>query len=596
MLMAVCVMTSVSCTDHEEDDSLNEPVDKLDKVDRILFRAENPSIEGDARTELDFNKDGSFTPYWSASDTLTLMAQTQSMPLYRVDKDNNPQKTRTVDFFTTADNLRRLRYQEYWFVAGMTDAMGRNQRSGNWYGDQKAAIFSNSASRILFEEDDNIIPCDIVVTRSIPIIDEVVPVLPVELKFRRLSAMVRLNLINASKDRSLTEEVPIKWIDFRAKTHPKGGNYVKTMGGTVRYDPVLDEWHKKGISRDHYRIHLEDPIKNLKSKHKIQPVNPEGVYDDPMYFSTVPDTIFAQTTLIIAFETKNGIHIFKKFQTKEDIILEPGQVTTLNVFLKDEDIAFRPNEYAEHDPNPAIDPIVEGHTITMRPGHPDRLSSRILLQAMADGATVKIKGDANINLFSALFMILTDRTHCDARNMKLDLSEVNLKAADDIFFDDRTGRRVIALEDDYMPRGCMYCDWLDTPDEQDRKNIFTSIILPKSLKKADKYAIHNKGINEITIGPEARELARFAFKIGYDFDHRTTTMTLLAPKRPETDYGYTFVESNGPIHMIVHHSWKDDIGEYGWHGTQHEDVFLCDEEGNILEQWFWPGEPGQLEK
>lgn len=292
LFAALAAVTAAAC--QKEDNSIDTPSDKLVKM---TFTAGNPEFKPEVRTEID-----GLTPYWSAGDQIGI--STDGIKSNYPFTNDATERAATTTFSGNA-NISSTIYAYYPFTVNGIDKVGDNTGA-------KVDLPANQTPTANSFDGK----ADILVSKPLTPDSEGQQV--ANLEFRRLSAIVKVVL----KDQSTGTKLADQHVSSLSIT-TDGDN---TLAGRV----VVDLFNYTMYAPYYNGSNTVTATYSTNTEYVINGAN-------GTYLSVYPRLLASGSKLVVEAATE-GYVIKKEITLPNDVDLETGKVTTLNVNLSDEHI------------------------------------------------------------------------------------------------------------------------------------------------------------------------------------------------------------------------------------------------------------------
>ena len=292
LFAALTAVTAAAC--QKEDNSIDTPSDKLVKM---TFTAGNPEFKPEVRTEID-----GLTPYWSAGDQIGI--STDGIKSNYPFTNDATERAATTTFSGNA-NISSTIYAYYPFTVNGIDKVGDNTGA-------KVDLPANQTPTANSFDGK----ADILVSKPLTPDSEGQQV--ANLEFRRLGAIVKVVL----KDQSTGTKLADQHVSSLSIT-TDGDN---TLAGRV----VVDLFNYTMYAPYYNASNTVTATYTTNTEYVINGAN-------GTYLSVYPRLLASGSKLVVEAATE-GYVIKKEITLPNDVDLETGKVTTLNVNLSDEHI------------------------------------------------------------------------------------------------------------------------------------------------------------------------------------------------------------------------------------------------------------------
>lgn len=292
LFAALTAVTATAC--QKEDSSIDTPSGKLVKM---TFTAGNPELKPEVRTEID-----GLTPYWSVGDQIGISTDgTKSN--YPFTNDATERAATTT--FSGNANISSTIYAYYPFTANGIDKVGDNTGA-------KVDLPANQTPTANSFDGK----ADILVSKPLTLDSEEQQV--ANLEFRRLSAIVKVVLKDQSTDTKLADQHVSSLSITTDGDNTLAGRVVVDLLNYTMYAPYYNGSNTVTAT---YTTNTEYVINGVSGT----------------YLSVYPRLLAAGSKLVVEAATE-GFVIKKEIVLSNEINLETGKITTLNVNLSDEHI------------------------------------------------------------------------------------------------------------------------------------------------------------------------------------------------------------------------------------------------------------------
>ena len=292
LFAALTAVTATAC--QKEDNGIDTSSGKLVKM---TFTAGNPELKPEVRTEID-----GLTPYWSVGDQIGISTDgTKSN--YPFTNDATERAATTT--FSGNANISSTIYAYYPFTANGIDKVGDNTGA-------KVDLPANQTPTANSFDGK----ADILVSKPLTLDSEGQQV--ANLEFRRLSAIVKVVLKDQSTDTKLADQHVSSLSITTDGDNTLAGRVVVDLLNYTMYAPYFNGSNTVTAT---YTTNTEYVINGVSGT----------------YLSVYPRLLAAGSKLVIEAATE-GFVIKKEIVLSNEINLETGKITTLNVNLSDEHI------------------------------------------------------------------------------------------------------------------------------------------------------------------------------------------------------------------------------------------------------------------
>lgn len=292
LFAALTAVTATAC--QKEDSSIDTPSGKLVKM---TFTAGNPEFKPEVRTEID-----GLTPYWSVGDQIGISTDgTKSN--YPFTNDATERAATTT--FSGNANISSTIYAYYPFTANGIDKVGDNTGA-------KVDLPANQTPTASSFDGK----ADILVSKPLTLDSEGQQV--ANLEFRRLSAIVKVVLKDQSTGAKLADQHVSSLSITTDGDNTLAGRVVVDLLNYTMYAPYYNGSNTVTAT---YTTNTEYVINGVSGT----------------YLSVYPRLLAAGSKLVVEAATE-GYVIKKEIVLSNEIDLETGKITTLNVNLSDEHI------------------------------------------------------------------------------------------------------------------------------------------------------------------------------------------------------------------------------------------------------------------
>ena len=292
LFAALTAVTATAC--QKEDSSIDTSSGKLVKM---TFTAGNPEFKPEVRTEID-----GLTPYWSVGDQIGISTDgTKSNYPFTNDAT---ERAATTTFSGNANISSRI-YAYYPFTANGIDKVGDNTGA-------KVDLPANQTPTASSFDGK----ADILVSKPLTLDSEGQQV--ANLEFRRLSAIVKVVLKDQSTGAKLADQHVSSLSITTDGDNTLAGRVVVDLLNYTMYAPYYNGSNTVTAT---YTTNTEYVINGVSGT----------------YLSVYPRLLAAGSKLVVEAATE-GYVIKKEIVLSNEIDLETGKITTLNVNLSDEHI------------------------------------------------------------------------------------------------------------------------------------------------------------------------------------------------------------------------------------------------------------------
>ena len=292
LFAALTAVTATAC--QKEDNGIDTSSGKLVKM---TFTAGNPELKPEVRTEID-----GLTPYWSVGDQIGISTDgTKSN--YPFTNDATERAATTT--FSGNANISSTIYAYYPFTANGIDKVGDNTGA-------KVDLPANQTPTANSFDGK----ADILVSKPLTLDSEGQQV--ANLEFRRLSAIVKVVLKDQSTDTKLADQHVSSLSITTDGDNTLAGRVVVDLLNYTMYAPYFNGSNTVTAT---YTTNTEYVINGVSGT----------------YLSVYPRLLAAGSKLVVEAATE-GFVIKKEIVLSNEINLETGKITTLNVNLSDEHI------------------------------------------------------------------------------------------------------------------------------------------------------------------------------------------------------------------------------------------------------------------
>lgn len=292
LFAALTAVTVAAC--QKEDNSIDTPSDRLVKM---TFTAGNPEFKPEVRTEID-----GLTPYWSAGDQIGI--STDGIKSNYPFTNDAAERAATTTFSGNA-NISSTIYAYYPFTVNGIDKVGDNTGA-------KVDLPANQTPTANSFDGK----ADILVSKPLTPDSEGQQV--ANLEFRRLSAIVKVVLKDQSTGTKLADQHVSSLSIATDGENTLAGRVVVDLFNYTMYAPYYNGSNTVTAT---YTTNTEYVINGTNGT----------------YLSVYPRLLASGSKLVVEAATE-GYIIKKEITLPNDVDLETGKVTTLNVNLSDEHI------------------------------------------------------------------------------------------------------------------------------------------------------------------------------------------------------------------------------------------------------------------
>ena len=502
LMLAMSAMTIVSCSSDDD-----EELGLQQKKGSITFIATDPEVDADTRTEFG----PGCAPFWSKNDQIKAFGDYDATTILNFTGDN-ARPAATAQF--------NMEYNDYWEgeQRWLTNTLyvyhGNTGFSCNEQGDVDFTLkAAQKPARNQFDA-----AADILVAKPVAIdanIDYTTD--PIQIRFRRLTGIVRLNILDKTKEGKFFNGKPVSSV--KLTTNDPANDFTGKLEGNF----VTGVFNK-------VKAYKYERLTASGLKYSV------GEKDNSIYLSVLPTKIAKGKTFDITITFMDGSEYKKTLAAPADMDIAASKITTFNVSFKEEDV-------------PASgEPVISGNVITM--DGMGLLTPEIINKALGSSSKLAIKGNINAKDIDALLKVLVTTT------IDLDLSDAVIKGDKVATYTDCHGRKAKITRDNLIPQELFSNEY--------RACNLSSLKLPKETVEIEKWAFSNTPALEVYIPYKVKTIGENLFSIESGIQ---TLYMLCADTTDGIMMDNTFFDggndnTSSGVNLVINEEWYYDPNGY----------------------------------